>query len=132
MPSFLKRGKISSHTQAFSQTDPSTGNRKGASRTEPVFLTCMGPRNRFQGTNSASLCSLAGRYDNPLPPRFLAPIASLKTPAQVFFSSYFHFYWISVLGQIQNDVFCNGCITYQCSNNLTNVPYDFLFFTTTR
>jgi hypothetical protein len=32
--------------------------------------------------NSASLCSLAGRYDNPLPPRFLAPIAALKIPAQ--------------------------------------------------
>ncbi len=32
--------------------------------------------------NSASLCSLAGRYDNPIPPRFLAPIDSLKIPAQ--------------------------------------------------
>jgi hypothetical protein len=32
--------------------------------------------------NSASLCSLAGRCDNPLPPRFLAPIASLKIPAR--------------------------------------------------
>ncbi len=32
----------------------------------------MEPRNRFQGMNSASLCSLAGRYDNPIPPRFLA------------------------------------------------------------
>jgi hypothetical protein len=42
----------------------------------------MGPRNRFQGMNSASLCSLAGRYANPLPPRFLAPIDSLKIPAQ--------------------------------------------------
>jgi hypothetical protein len=31
--------------------------------------------------NSASLSSLAGRYDNPLPPRFLAPIDSLKIPA---------------------------------------------------
>jgi hypothetical protein len=41
----------------------------------------MGPRNRFQGMNSASLCSLAGRYDNPLPPRFLAPIAAIKIPA---------------------------------------------------
>ena len=28
--------------------------------------------------NSASLSSLAGQYDNPLPPRFLAPIDSLK------------------------------------------------------
>ncbi len=43
----------------------------------------MGPRNRFQGMNSASLCSLAGRYDNPLPPRFLAPIDSLKIPARL-------------------------------------------------
>ncbi len=33
--------------------------------------------------NSASLCSLAGRYDNPIPPRFLAPIDYLKIPAQV-------------------------------------------------
>ncbi len=41
----------------------------------------MGPRNRFQGMKSASLCSLAGRYDNPIPPRFLAHIDSLKIPA---------------------------------------------------
>jgi hypothetical protein len=32
--------------------------------------------------NSASLCNLAGRYDNPLPPWFLAPIDSLKIPAR--------------------------------------------------
>ncbi len=31
---------------------------------------------------SASLCSLAGRYDNHIPPRFLAPIGFLKIPAQ--------------------------------------------------
>ena len=30
--------------------------------------------------------SLAGRYDNPLPIRFLAPIDSLKIPAQVLHS----------------------------------------------
>ncbi len=49
---------------------------------ETVFLTFMEPRNRFQGMNSASLCSLAGRYgaslfhgyDNPIPPWFLAPM----------------------------------------------------------
>ena len=39
----------------------------------------MEPRNRFQGMNSASL---AGRYDNPVPTRFLAPIDCLKIPAQ--------------------------------------------------
>jgi hypothetical protein len=43
----------------------------------------MEPRNRFQGMNSASLCSLAGRYDNLIPHRFLAPIDSLKIPAPV-------------------------------------------------
>jgi hypothetical protein len=32
--------------------------------------------------NSAVLCSLAGRYDNPIPTRFLAPIGCLKIPAQ--------------------------------------------------
>jgi hypothetical protein len=41
----------------------------------------MGPQNWFQGMNSASLYSLAGRYDNPIPPRFLAPIDFLKIPA---------------------------------------------------
>ncbi len=41
----------------------------------------MGPRNWFQGMNSANLCSLAGRYDNPIPHRFLAPIDFLKIPA---------------------------------------------------
>jgi hypothetical protein len=33
--------------------------------------------------NSASLCSLAGRYENPIPPRCLAPIDFLKIPAQL-------------------------------------------------
>jgi hypothetical protein len=32
--------------------------------------------------NSASLCSLAGRYDNPIPTQCLAPIDCLKIPAQ--------------------------------------------------
>ncbi len=47
----------------------------------PYFKTFMEIRNRFQGMNSASLCSLAGRYDNPLPTRFLAPTDCLKIPA---------------------------------------------------
>jgi hypothetical protein len=41
----------------------------------------MEPRNRFQGMNSASLCSLGGWYDNPIPTRFLATIDCLKIPA---------------------------------------------------
>ncbi len=36
--------------------------------------------------NSASLCSLAGRYDNPIPTQFLAPIDCLKIPAQSAYS----------------------------------------------
>ncbi len=43
----------------------------------------MEPRNWFQGINSASLCSPAGRYDNPIPTRFLAPIECLKIPALI-------------------------------------------------
>ncbi len=35
-------------------------------------------KTTFQGINSASLYSLAGRYDNPIPTRFLAPINCLK------------------------------------------------------
>ncbi len=47
----------------------------------PIFSTFKKPKNRFQGINSASLCSLAGRYDNPVPTWFLAPIDCSKIPA---------------------------------------------------
>ncbi len=53
---------------------------KGA-HPKPVFLNVHGAPDWFQGMNSAGLCSLAGRYDNPIPPRFLAPIDFLKIPA---------------------------------------------------
>jgi hypothetical protein len=43
----------------------------------------MEPRDRFQGMNSANLCSPAGWYDNPTPTRFLAPIDCLKIPALI-------------------------------------------------
>jgi hypothetical protein len=39
-------------------------------------------KNRFQGFNFANY-SLTGRYDNPLPTQFLAPIDRLKIPAQL-------------------------------------------------
>jgi hypothetical protein len=45
------------------------------------------PRNRFQGINSASLCSLAGQYENPIPTRFVAPIECIKIPAQWYESN---------------------------------------------
>jgi hypothetical protein len=48
---------------------------------EPEFLNSEAQENRFQGTKSASLCSLAGRHGNPIPARFLAPIDCLKIPA---------------------------------------------------
>jgi hypothetical protein len=45
----------------------------------PNFLTFKELKNRFQGTNSARMCSLAVLYDNPT--RFPAPIDCLKIPA---------------------------------------------------
>ncbi len=42
----------------------------------------MKPKNRFHGIESASLWNLAGRYDIPIPNRFLASIDCLKIPAQ--------------------------------------------------
>ncbi len=48
-----------------------------------IFKFSMEPRNRFQGIDSASLCSLAGRYENPIPTWFLAPIDCSKIPALV-------------------------------------------------
>jgi hypothetical protein len=36
------------------------------------------PRDPLKGTNSASLCSLAGRYDYTIPNQFLAPIECLN------------------------------------------------------
>jgi hypothetical protein len=48
---------------------------------EPVFLNVYGAQELFQGMNSASLCGLAGRYNNPIPTRSLAPIECLKISA---------------------------------------------------
>jgi hypothetical protein len=45
---------------------------------EPVFLNVYGAQ---ESMNSASLCSLAGRYDNLIPNRFLAPLDCLTIPA---------------------------------------------------
>jgi hypothetical protein len=47
----------------------------------PNFQTFNEPKNRFYGTKSAWLFSLAGPYDNPIPTRFLGPIDCLKIPA---------------------------------------------------
>jgi hypothetical protein len=45
---------------------------------EPVFLNLHGAQESIPRNE----CSLAGRYDNPIPPKFLAPIDFLKIPAQ--------------------------------------------------
>jgi hypothetical protein len=48
----------------------------------------MGARNRYRNPvvvwsyRPASLCSLTGRYDNPIPTRFLAAIDCSQIPAQ--------------------------------------------------
>ncbi len=58
----------------------------------PNFETFKEPKNRFQGTDSARLCSLAGRYDNPIPTRFLAPIDCLTIPALSSSLCLYYFY----------------------------------------
>ncbi len=49
-----------------------------------IYLNFKEPRNRFLGLNSASICSPAGRYDNPIPTQFIALIECLKIPAVQF------------------------------------------------
>jgi hypothetical protein len=55
---------------------PSPGN-VNTFHTEPVYLNVYGAQESIPRK-----CSLAGRYDNPIPPWFLAPVDSLKIPAQ--------------------------------------------------
>jgi hypothetical protein len=47
-----------------------------------IFKLFKESKNRFQGINSASQCSLAVWYDNPIPIRYLALGDCLKIPAQ--------------------------------------------------
>jgi hypothetical protein len=55
---------------------------ENALQPEPIFINVYGAQESIQGINSASLCSLAGRYDNPISTRCLALIDCLKIPAQ--------------------------------------------------
>jgi hypothetical protein len=52
--------------------------------------------------NSASICSLAGRYDNPIPTLFLAPIDCLKIPAQLLRACLRH-QWLRKAWQMDAD-----------------------------
>ncbi len=49
---------------------------------ETLFLNFNEPRNRFQGIDFASQCSLAGRYDNLNTARILDLIDYFSIPAQ--------------------------------------------------
>jgi hypothetical protein len=49
----------------------------------PNFQTFMKPKNRLQRIHSASQCSLAGRYDTPIPTRFLALHRLFKNSSSV-------------------------------------------------
>ncbi len=62
----------------------------------------MEPRNRFQEINSASLCCLTGRDDNPIPTRFLAPIDCLKILAQSFVNTVGSLGWVVFLVDFRN------------------------------
>ncbi len=53
-----KRGKLSRNLRVGEG-----GGRGGA---EAVFSNFKGAQDQFQGIDSASLCSLVGRYDNPI------------------------------------------------------------------
>jgi hypothetical protein len=46
----------------------------GKSKSEHEFLNFKEPQYPFQGINSTRLYSLSGRFDNPIPTRFLVPI----------------------------------------------------------
>jgi hypothetical protein len=49
----------------------------------PNCQTFLKPKNRLQRIHSASQCSLAGRYDTPIPTRFLALHRLLKNSSSV-------------------------------------------------
>ncbi len=51
---------------------------------EPVFLNVYEAQESIPGNEFRQhmYCSLAGRYDNPIPTRFLALIDYLKIPTQ--------------------------------------------------
>ncbi len=64
--------------------------------------------------NSASLCSLAGQYDYPIPPRFLAPIDSLKIPALTSFTCVFE----PILSKSVYSVYSPVCFSVQTFRQL--------------
>jgi hypothetical protein len=79
----------------------------------PNFNTFKDPRNRFQGINSASLCSLAGRYDHPIYPSYSVPSPDGMIKNSIFVL----LYWINKLFLIQHHLPCELLHTYTpCKN----------------
>ncbi len=74
----LQRAPATAETPKTAESPATAGCQQQQRQHQAVFLNLCGPRNRFQGIDSASLCSLAGRYDNPSHNRFLAPLLVLK------------------------------------------------------
>ncbi len=66
----------------LTNSNPKATNNVNNRKQSPNFLTFKDPKNRFQRIHSASLCSLAGWCDKPIPSRFLASVDCLKIPAQ--------------------------------------------------
>ncbi len=87
-PNIRPKGNIAGRScpgSFFSNYTPITEEELGQS---PNFQTFKEPKNWFQGTNSAMLCSMAGRY-----------IDCLKIPAQALRQSYIDVVMIQVHDQ---------------------------------
>ncbi len=62
----------------------SSANERLPMNTEPEFSNFHETQESILRDQFRQPCSLAGRYDNPIPTRFLAPIDCLKIPAQFY------------------------------------------------
>ncbi len=86
-----------------------------------IFIIFKKPKNRFQGINSASLCSIAGRYDNLIPIRFQAPIDCFKIPALTFSvqmcNDDLYFVFLHLIFFMGIEQYCNLAITYTTSKS---------------
>jgi hypothetical protein len=86
-------------------------------RQEPVLI-------HQQAENSASLCSLAVRYDNPIPTRFLAPIDCLKIPALDVLGGRGIYSLLDMHQDVFNRKFCgNGVPDWAAVHDKYNFPY---------
>jgi hypothetical protein len=90
-----------SYTQAHTDLQVGQSNFSLHSHTPIMAGKAIGVNTRILGVrggiskllwspeiDSDSLCGLAGRYENPIPTRSLAPIDCLKIPAQVTISGW--------------------------------------------